>query len=54
MSAKTINVRLPEALYSQISGLGYLLLLTDQNGITVDYIGDSAVSEEARSLQLSM
>ncbi len=41
-----------EALYSQISGLGYLLLLTDQNGITVDYIGDSAVSEEARSAGL--
>ena len=41
-----------EALYSQISGLGYLLLLTDQNGITVDYIGDSAVSEKARSAGL--
>ena len=41
-----------EALYSQISGLGYLLLLTDQNGITLDYIGDSAVSEKARSAGL--
>ncbi|MFM8746102.1 MAG: sigma-54-dependent Fis family transcriptional regulator [Aestuariivirga sp.] len=41
-----------EALYSQISGLGYLLLLTDQNGITVDYIGDPAVSEKARSAGL--
>ena len=41
-----------EALYSQISGLGYLLLLTDQNGITVDYIGDPAVSEKAKSAGL--
>jgi transcriptional regulator of acetoin/glycerol metabolism len=41
-----------EALYSQISGLGYLVLLTDQNGITVDYIGDPAVSDKARSAGL--
>lgn len=41
-----------EALYSQISGLGYLVLLTDQNGITVDYIGDPVVSEKARSAGL--
>jgi len=29
-----------ETLYRQIAGLGYVLLLTDAKGITVDFIGD--------------
>ncbi|WP_421693623.1 sigma-54-dependent Fis family transcriptional regulator [Aestuariivirga sp.] len=43
-----------EALYSQVSGLGYLVLLTDQNGITVDYIGDSSATEQARGAGLHL
>ena len=34
-----------EALYRQVSGLGYVLLLTDQAGVTVDYMGDPASTE---------
>ncbi len=37
-----------EALYRQVAGLGYALLLTDNQGITVDYIGDEAVTDELR------
>lgn len=29
-----------EALYHQVAGLGYVVLLTDAKGITVDFIGD--------------
>lgn len=41
-----------EALYKQVSGLGYVLLLTDQDGITVDYIGDSSTAEQVRAAGL--
>ena len=37
-----------ESLYKQISGQRYVLLLTDAQGVTVDYIGDSSVDEDLR------
>ncbi len=37
-----------EALYKQVAGLGYVLLLTDSEGITVDYIGDPSTTDELR------
>ena len=30
-----------ESLYGQVAGLGYVVLLTDAQGVTVDYIGDA-------------
>ena len=39
-----------EALYRQVAGLGYVLLLTDNKGITVDYIGDEATTDYLLSL----
>jgi len=41
-----------EALYRQVSGLGYVLLLTDQAGVTVDYIGDPASTDALRAAGL--
>ena len=41
-----------EALYRQVAGLSYILLLTDRNGITVDYIGDSSATEQVRAAGL--
>jgi transcriptional regulator of acetoin/glycerol metabolism len=32
-----------EALYRRVAGLGYVLLLTDAKGVTVDFIGDRAL-----------
>ncbi len=32
-----------ETLYRQVAGLGYVLLLTDAKGVTVDFIGDPTV-----------
>ncbi|PTQ12859.1 sigma-54-dependent Fis family transcriptional regulator [Sphingomonas oleivorans] len=37
-----------ETLYRQVSGLGYVLLLTDSKGVTVDFIGDEAATEDLR------
>lgn len=37
-----------EALYRQVAGLGYVLLLTDESGITVDYIGDVSSMDALR------
>jgi transcriptional regulator of acetoin/glycerol metabolism len=37
-----------EALYRQVSSLGYVLLLTDQAGVTVDYMGDPASTDALR------
>ncbi len=37
-----------ETLYRQVSGLGYVLLLTDANGVTVDYIGDPTFDNNCR------
>ena len=41
-----------EALYRQVAGLGYVLLLTDNEGITVDYIGDESTTEYLREAGL--
>jgi sigma-54 dependent transcriptional regulator, acetoin dehydrogenase operon transcriptional activator AcoR len=41
-----------EALYRQVAGLGYVLLLTDNQGITVDYIGDEATTDYLRDAGL--
>lgn len=41
-----------EALYRQVAGLGYVLLLTDNKGITVDYIGDEATTDYLRAAGL--
>ncbi|AIB12453.1 ATPase AAA [Azospirillum argentinense] len=37
-----------EALYHQVAGMGYALLLTDSNGVTVDFIGDRASDDDLR------
>lgn len=37
-----------ETLYRQVSGLGYVLLLTDANGVTVDYMGDPTFDNNCR------
>ncbi len=37
-----------ESLYKQVAGQRYVLLLADAKGVTVDYIGDSALEEELR------
>ncbi len=41
-----------EALYRQVMGLGYVVLLTDMDGITVDYIGDEATTDYLRAAGL--
>ena len=41
-----------EALYKQVAGMGYVLLLTDSEGITVDYIGDAATTDHLREAGL--
>jgi len=38
-----------EALYRQVSSLGYVVLLTDGDGITVDYIGNDSLTPYFRS-----
>ncbi|WP_423739642.1 hypothetical protein [Cupriavidus basilensis] len=30
-----------QTLYSQVAGMGYVVLLTDAQGVTVDYLGDA-------------
>lgn len=37
-----------EALYRQVSGLGYVLILADARGVAVDFIGDSSRDEDLR------
>ncbi|WP_448203934.1 sigma-54-dependent Fis family transcriptional regulator [Azospirillum sp. sgz302134] len=37
-----------EALYRQVAGMGYALLLTDSKGVTVDFIGDPAADGSLR------
>ena len=37
-----------ETLYRQVSGLGYVLLLTDANGVTVDFMGDPTFDNHCR------
>ncbi len=41
-----------EDLYRRVSGHGYVLLLTDHQGVTVDYIGDVNLKEELCSAGL--
>lgn len=41
-----------EMLYRQIAGLGYVLLLTDAKGITVDFIGDPTFNNNLRKAGL--
>lgn len=41
-----------EALYSRVAGLGYVLLLTDAKGVTVDFIGDRFSDSSLRSAGL--
>lgn len=41
-----------EMLHRQVSGLGYVLLLTDAEGITVDFIGDPGVDGPLRQAGL--
>ncbi|MCI4678019.1 sigma-54-dependent Fis family transcriptional regulator [Rhodoblastus acidophilus] len=37
-----------ETLYRQVSGLGYVLLLTDASGVTVDFMGDPTFDNNCR------
>ncbi len=37
-----------ESLYAQVAGLGYVVLLTDAQGVTVDYIGDARTDADLR------
>jgi transcriptional regulator of acetoin/glycerol metabolism len=37
-----------ETLYRQVAGLGYVLLLTDAKGVTVDFMGDPTFNNQLR------
>jgi len=37
-----------ESLYTHVAGTGYVVLLTDAQGVTVDYIGDPSTDRELR------
>jgi transcriptional regulator of acetoin/glycerol metabolism len=41
-----------ESLYSKVSGLGYVVLLTDARGITVDFLGDLVFEPSLRKAGL--
>ncbi len=41
-----------ESLYSKVSGLGYVVLLTDARGITVDFLGDLVAEPSLRKAGL--
>jgi sigma-54 dependent transcriptional regulator, acetoin dehydrogenase operon transcriptional activator AcoR len=41
-----------ESLYRQVSARGYVLLLTDNNGVTVDFIGDPTFDDNCRKAGL--
>jgi len=41
-----------ETLYQQVAGMGYVVLLTDARGVTVDFIGDLALDASLRSAGL--
>lgn len=41
-----------EALYQQVAGLGYCILLTDARGVTVDFLGDLAFEPSLRKAGL--
>ena len=41
-----------ETLYRQVAGLGYVLLLTDAKGVTVDFLGDPTFNNHCRKAGL--
>jgi transcriptional regulator of acetoin/glycerol metabolism len=41
-----------ESLYQQVAGLGYVVLLTDARGVTVDFIGDLQLDRSLRKAGL--
>jgi len=41
-----------ETLYRQVAGLGYVLLLTDAKGVTVDFLGDPTFNNHLRKAGL--
>jgi transcriptional regulator of acetoin/glycerol metabolism len=41
-----------EALYRQVAGLGYVVLLTDARGVTVDFLGDLVLEPSLRKAGL--
>ena len=41
-----------ESLYSQVAGLGYVVLLTDARGVTVDFLGDLVFEPSLRKAGL--
>ena len=41
-----------ESLYSKVSGLGYVVLLTDARGVTVDFLGDLVAGPSLRKAGL--
>ncbi len=41
-----------EALYQQVAGMGYVVLLTDARGVTVDFIGDLVLEPSLRKAGL--
>jgi transcriptional regulator of acetoin/glycerol metabolism len=41
-----------ESLYQQVAGLGYVVLLTDARGVTVDFIGDLQIEPSLRKAGL--
>jgi transcriptional regulator of acetoin/glycerol metabolism len=43
-----------ETLYQQVAGMGYCVLLTDQRGVTVDFIGDLQLDTSLRRAGLSL
>lgn len=43
-----------EDLYRRVNSLGYVLLLTDKKGVTVDFIGDEKVDRELKRAGLYM
>ena len=43
-----------EALYQQVAGMGYVVLLTDAHGVTVDFIGDLQLDHSLRRAGLHL
>ena len=41
-----------ESLYAQVAGLGYVVLLTDARGVTVDFLGDLVIEPSLRKAGL--
>ncbi|URI10447.1 sigma-54-dependent Fis family transcriptional regulator [Aquincola tertiaricarbonis] len=43
-----------ESLYQQVAGMGYVVLLTDARGITVDFLGDLQPADQLRRAGLTL